>query len=61
MIQKPGLTVAGPSRALACIRDLCPTILEVCGVGVPEGLDGRSLVPLLKGDDGQQFSTLGLY
>jgi arylsulfatase/arylsulfatase A len=33
--------------------DLFPTILEACGVGVPEGLelDGRSLLPLLRREE----------
>ncbi|GAB5402971.1 MAG: arylsulfatase [Aureliella sp.] len=51
MMQKPGLITKGTNTALACIRDICPTILEVCGVGVPSGLDGRSLLPLFEGDD----------
>lgn len=51
MMQMPGLTKAGENHALACIRDLCPTILEVCGVEIPSNLDGRSLVPLLRGAD----------
>ena len=49
MIQKSGLTVASQNHALACIRDLCPTILEICGVETTDKFDGRSLVPLLKG------------
>lgn len=51
MIRKPGLTVAREHRALACIRDICPTILELCGSEQPDNIDGRSLVPLLSGDD----------
>ncbi len=50
MVQKPGLTVAGKNHALACIRDFCPTILELCGAKIPKNIDGRSLVPLLKGN-----------
>lgn len=49
MMQKPGLTVAGENHALTCIRDLFPTILDFCGIETPRGLDGRSLLPLLKG------------
>ncbi|MEM8670973.1 MAG: arylsulfatase [Planctomycetota bacterium] len=50
-VQKPGVTVAGENNALACIRDLCPTILEICGIDLPKALDARSLVPLLQGAD----------
>ncbi|MFN3193775.1 MAG: sulfatase-like hydrolase/transferase [Aureliella sp.] len=50
MMQFPGIAVAGPNEALTCIRDICPTILDVCGVSQPDNLDGRSLIPLLKGN-----------
>ena len=49
MLQQPGLTVAGQNNALACIRDIFPTILEACGQNVPADCDGRSLLALLKG------------
>ncbi len=32
------------------LADLVPTALECLGLAVPAGLDGRSLVPLLRGD-----------
>lgn len=49
MMQLPGLTAAGQNDALTCIRDICPTILDVCGAKMPDNIDGRSLVPLLSG------------
>jgi arylsulfatase A-like enzyme len=30
--------------------DLFPTVAELCGVSVPPGIDGRSLVPLIAGE-----------
>lgn len=51
------LIVAGPSvpkgesQAAPCyLRDLYPTICDMCGIPVPTRLDGRSLKPLLTPD-----------
>jgi uncharacterized sulfatase len=33
------------------LMDVMPTALEAAGAAVPEGLDGRSLLPVLEGDD----------
>lgn len=38
-------------RELLCNVDLMPTLLELAGVPVPEGLDGRSFLPLLQEQD----------
>jgi len=42
--------------------DLLPTILDLCHIRTPENsaIDGRSLLPLLKGDD-QEFSNRTLF
>jgi arylsulfatase len=34
-----------------CLEDLMPTLLELADMPVPEGFDGQSLVPVLKGKD----------
>lgn len=39
---------------LISLTDLAPTILELCGVAVPEVATGRSLVPILKSDQSGQ-------
>lgn len=51
MMRLPGVTSPREHQALTCIRDICPTILELCGVDQPDNLDGRSLAPLLRGAD----------
>lgn len=32
------------------LEDIMPTVLDLAGCTIPDGLDGRSLVPMLKGD-----------
>ncbi len=31
------------------LEDVMPTLLDLAGVGIPEGIDGLSLVPVLRG------------
>ena len=44
---KPGARSLRP----VCLEDIMPTLLELCGVERPAGLDGVSLVPVLRGED----------
>ena len=44
---EPGTVVEGPARLL----DLLPTVLDHVGLEVPSGLDGRSLLPLVRGEE----------
>jgi arylsulfatase A-like enzyme len=49
------LVVAGPGVAQASVADqvrhvdLFPTLADLCGVPAPDGIDGRSLRPLIEG------------
>lgn len=38
------------SDALVCLEDLLPTFCDLAGVAVPEGVDGRSLMPIVRGE-----------
>jgi len=38
-------------RRPVCLEDFMPTLLELAGVPVPEGVDGVSLVPALRGEE----------
>lgn len=47
----PGTILAGStSDAMAVNVDFAPTFLDLAGIAVPEGMQGRSLVPILQGE-----------
>jgi arylsulfatase A-like enzyme/tetratricopeptide (TPR) repeat protein len=56
---EPSLRVPTQVRNL----DVAPTLLELAGVAIPESFEGRSLVPLMRGDAGEgdrpAFAALG--
>lgn len=41
--------------------DIMPTVLDAAGVAIPAGLDGRSMLPLLRGQADPQWRTQLLY
>jgi arylsulfatase A-like enzyme len=57
LILRWGEAVRGGSRVSGITQhtDLLPTLLGCCGVPVPRGVQGRSLQPLLGGDDGAGY------
>jgi N-acetylglucosamine-6-sulfatase len=51
LVRYPGLIKPGTVRDEVALNiDLAPTLLELAGVAVPATMQGRSLVPLLKGN-----------
>ena len=52
MVRLPGTTKAGTleSRHMVSVLDLLPTVLDSLGVPKPKRLDGRSFLPLLRGE-----------
>jgi arylsulfatase A-like enzyme len=49
LLAGPGIPPGSSRPGLALLRDLGPTILELCGVKIPAGLDAVSLVGLIRG------------
>ncbi|WP_100010044.1 sulfatase-like hydrolase/transferase [Lentibacillus sediminis] len=49
-IQGPGFDGGGRVNELVSLIDLPPTLLDAAGIEVPSEMQGRSLLPLLKGD-----------
>ena len=48
LLAGPGVTARGGSPRIVELLDLYPTLVALAGVPAPAGLQGRSLVPLLK-------------
>jgi arylsulfatase A-like enzyme len=62
LVKWPSVTKAGGIRAVpVCGIDLFPTILDVCGVKHKGRVDGRSLVPLLKGGELKRDALFSRY
>jgi arylsulfatase len=38
------------SQALVCLEDLLPTFMDLAGAPIPDGIDGKSLKPLMTGE-----------
>jgi len=48
MISTPGCSAGSKTEALAELVDLFPTLVETCQLPTPDGLEGKSLAPVLK-------------
>ena len=44
------LAANGRLAAQCYLRDLYPTLCDLLGLSIPSGLDGRSLAPVLRGE-----------
>jgi arylsulfatase A-like enzyme len=52
ILSVPGMSTAGRrTKALTEYVDIYPTLCEACGLSVPEHLEGRSMMPLVKDPD----------
>lgn len=53
-IKGPGIPEHSTIDEVIEIRDWMPTLLECAGIDIPEGLDGRSVLPLIHGPNGEK-------
>jgi choline-sulfatase len=60
IVAGPGIPAGLVSRVPAGLIDLYPTICELAGVPVPDGLEGRSLSPLWSGTEGEKAERFAL-
>ncbi len=51
ILRAPGIP-ASRQTAPVSLLDITPTVLDLVGLPVPDGLDGRSLGPLVRGEEG---------
>ncbi|MHC5066405.1 MAG: sulfatase/phosphatase domain-containing protein [Planctomycetota bacterium] len=58
VLSGPGIPKGGRSQALVYLLDLFPTICEISAAGLPEGVDGSSLLPLIRGESEAWRSSL---
>jgi arylsulfatase A-like enzyme len=59
IVSMPGTLAEGrSSAAVVSAMDLFPTIMDVVGGTAPDNLDGKSLMPLIKGERESQHQTL---
>jgi arylsulfatase A-like enzyme len=49
-ISGPGFSRGGERHELVSLIDVPPTLLDACGIPVPDDMQGRSLLPLLSGE-----------
>ena len=49
-LRGPGFDGGGQVRQLVSLVDLPPTLLDAAGLPVPDGMEGRSILPLLRGE-----------
>ena len=57
----PGLPHGGRCDALCYLHDVFPTVCEMAGVPTPESVEGRSLLPIVRGEEPARESLFFAY
>ncbi|MCF7817311.1 MAG: sulfatase-like hydrolase/transferase [Kiritimatiellales bacterium] len=50
VVWQPGVVKPGINQEITSLADVMPTVLEAAGAEIPDGIDGLSLMPLLRGE-----------
>jgi len=58
IIRGPGIPEGEVSDALVYLYDLFPTLSDMCGLSVPEGVDGNVITPIIKGESDSMRTSL---
>jgi arylsulfatase A-like enzyme len=59
LLRLPGARAAQPVERIVQTADLAPTLLDLAGVDVPQGMQGTSLVPWLQGEGHPPYVAFG--
>lgn len=58
IVRGPGIPSGRQTGAQCYLRDLFPTICELAGAEIPAAVDGRSVVPVLRGEREQVYDAV---
>lgn len=58
ILKGPGVPQAKQCSELTCQYDIFPTLCDLAGVLIPQTVDGKSLLPLLQGDQSQVHESV---
>ena len=61
LVSYPGMGTPQRFECLACNVDIMPTALDLLGVPVPEGIDGRSWLPRMRGQQAEEPEFIVTY
>ncbi len=61
IVKVPGMKSGVKNKNVVSTVDIYPTISELCGLKLPDWIDGKSMVPLLKGDTSKWDNTAYSY
>ncbi|MFP6763429.1 MAG: sulfatase-like hydrolase/transferase, partial [Planctomycetaceae bacterium] len=50
LMRGPGIPPGRQYRAQCYLPDIFPTLADLCGLGIPDNIDGRSLKPVISGE-----------